>query len=109
MVLEPFEAATRKLSSDSSPTVSIVLPIITALITSLENRVTDPPFLKMIKDTLRTSLEKRFKDIYEDKLVRRKINKYLLSVIFLLAFAKYSIRSTVERFFMSSTFILSES
>ncbi|CAF3569696.1 unnamed protein product [Rotaria sp. Silwood1] len=40
-VLKPFEAATRKLASDSLPTLSIVLPVITTLITSLEKRTSD--------------------------------------------------------------------
>jgi hypothetical protein len=67
--LEPFEAATRKLASDSLPTISIVLPIITTLITSLESRKNDPPVIKQIKNTLRSSIEERFRKLFEDKIV----------------------------------------
>ncbi|CAF4983738.1 unnamed protein product [Rotaria sp. Silwood1] len=56
-VLKPFEAATRKLASDSLPTLSIVLPVITTLITSLEKRTSDCSFLKKIKDTLPLAFE----------------------------------------------------
>jgi hypothetical protein len=65
--LEPFEAATRKFAVDSLPTISIVLPVVTTLITGLENRKTDPPTIKKIKSTLRCSLEERFCKLYEDK------------------------------------------
>ncbi|CAF1449987.1 unnamed protein product, partial [Rotaria sp. Silwood1] len=69
VILEPFEAATRKLASDSSPTLSIVLPVVTTLITSLEDRSTDSSFIKKIKDAFRGSIQERFKEIYENKLV----------------------------------------
>jgi hypothetical protein len=69
LILEPFEAATRKLASDSLPTISIVLPIITTLITSLESRKNDPPVIKQIKNTLRSSIEERFRKLFEDKIV----------------------------------------
>ncbi|CAF4573250.1 unnamed protein product, partial [Rotaria magnacalcarata] len=67
-VLDPFEAATQKLSVDSSPTLSIVLPVVTNLITRLENRSNDSLFLQEIKGNLRRSVEERFKDVYQNKL-----------------------------------------
>ncbi|CAF4563991.1 unnamed protein product [Rotaria sp. Silwood2] len=57
---EPFEAATRILTSDSSPTLSIVLPIVTTLITSLEDRSTDSSFMKKIKDAFCGSIQEQF-------------------------------------------------
>jgi hypothetical protein len=60
------------LATDFLPTLSIILPILTSLITSLENQITDLPLVKKIKDTLRVGLEDRFKNVYEDKLVRRQ-------------------------------------
>ncbi|CAF2061490.1 unnamed protein product [Rotaria magnacalcarata] len=68
-VLDPFEAATQKLSVDSSPTLSIVLPVVTTLITRLENRSNDSLFLQEIKGNLRRSVEERFKDVYQNKLM----------------------------------------
>ncbi|CAF4628728.1 unnamed protein product [Rotaria sp. Silwood2] len=67
--LEPFEAATRKLASDSSPTISIVLPVITTLLTSLEYRDADSSFQKKVKDNLRLSIQERFEELYQDKLI----------------------------------------
>ncbi len=72
IILELFEDATRKLATDFLPTLSTILPILTSLITSLENQSTDLPLVKKIKDTLRVGLEDRFKNVYEDKLVRRQ-------------------------------------
>jgi hypothetical protein len=69
LILEPFEAATRKLAVDSLPTISIVIPVITTLITSLEGRNVDPPLIKQIKNTLRCSIEKRLRKLFEDKMV----------------------------------------
>ena len=71
--MEPFEAATRKLACDSSPTLSIVIPVITTLITSLESRSTDSLFIKTVKDELRLSIEERFQSLYSTKLVSRGI------------------------------------
>ncbi|CAF4128237.1 unnamed protein product [Rotaria sordida] len=68
-ILEPFEAATRKLASDSSPTISIVSPVTTTLITSLEYRDADSSFQKKVKDNLRFSIQERFEELYQDKLV----------------------------------------
>ncbi|CAF0995632.1 unnamed protein product [Rotaria sp. Silwood1] len=68
-ILEPFEAATHKLASDSSPTISIVLPVITTLITSLEYRDADSSFQEKVKDNLRLSIQERFEELYEDKLI----------------------------------------
>ncbi|CAF3552041.1 unnamed protein product [Rotaria sp. Silwood1] len=68
-ILEPFEAATRKLASDSSPTISIVLPVITTLITSLEYRDADSSFQKKVKDNLRLSIQERFEELSGDKLI----------------------------------------
>ncbi|CAF2262836.1 unnamed protein product, partial [Rotaria magnacalcarata] len=68
-VLEPFEAATRKLSVDSSPTLSLAIPLVTTLFTSLETRSTDSVFLREIKGILRQSLDERFKDIYQNKMI----------------------------------------
>ncbi|CAF4726739.1 unnamed protein product, partial [Rotaria sp. Silwood2] len=70
VMLEPFEAATRKLASDSLPTLSIVLPVVTTLITSLEDRSTDSSLIKKMKDVFRGSIQERFTEIYENKLVQ---------------------------------------
>ncbi|CAF1597382.1 unnamed protein product [Adineta ricciae] len=69
IVLEPFEAATRKLSVEFCPSISLVLPVITTLITSLENRTSDSLIIKQIKNTLRCSIEERFEKLFEDKNV----------------------------------------
>jgi hypothetical protein len=69
LILEPFEAATRKLAVDPLPTISIVIPVITTLITSLEGRNVDPPLIKQFENTLRCSIEKRFRKLFEDKMV----------------------------------------
>ncbi|CAF1529976.1 unnamed protein product [Rotaria sordida] len=53
VILEHFGAATRKLASDSSPILSIILSVLTILITSLEDRSTDSSLLKKIKHILR--------------------------------------------------------
>ncbi|CAF4358213.1 unnamed protein product, partial [Rotaria sordida] len=68
-ILEPFEAATRKLASDSSPTIPIILPVITTLITSLEYRDADSSFQKKVKDNLHLIIQKRFEELYQDKLI----------------------------------------
>ena len=107
--MEPFEAATRKLACDSLPTLSIVIPVITTLITSLEDRTTDCSFMKKIKDTLRFSIEERFKDLYQTKLVWREFKEKAFINEVLLDINMYSIRSKMERFFLPPTFILSES
>ncbi|CAF4261025.1 unnamed protein product [Rotaria sp. Silwood2] len=69
VMLEPCEAATRKLASDSLPTLSIVLPVVTTLITSLEDLSTDSSFIKKMKDVFCGSIQERFTEIYENKLV----------------------------------------
>jgi hypothetical protein len=69
LLLEPFEAATRKLALDSVPTISIVLPVATTLIASLEGRNIDSSIIKQIKKTLRCSIEERFQKLFKDKLV----------------------------------------
>ncbi|CAF1089449.1 unnamed protein product [Rotaria sordida] len=69
VILEHFEVATRKLSSDSSPILSIILSVLTILITSLEDRSTDSSLLKKIKDTFHGSIEEQFKITYNNKLV----------------------------------------
>ncbi|CAF0894999.1 unnamed protein product [Rotaria sordida] len=68
VILEHFEVATRKLSSDSSPILSIILSVLTILITSLEDRSTDSSLLKKIKDTFHGSIEEQFKITYNNKL-----------------------------------------
>lgn len=50
--------------------MSIVLPVVTTLITSLEGRSVDSPIITKIKNSLRRSIEERFKNIFEDKIVR---------------------------------------
>ncbi|CAF4227437.1 unnamed protein product, partial [Rotaria sordida] len=60
---------TRKLASDSSPTIPIILPVITTLITSLEYRDADSSFQKKVKDNLHLIIQKRFEELYQDKLI----------------------------------------
>ena len=98
--MEPFEGATRKLASDSSPTISIVLPVITTLLISFEYRDADSSFQKKVKDNLRLSIQERFEELYQDKLVRTEINRKILHDAFLLDFIMYSVGSTLERFFV---------
>ncbi|CAF1684693.1 unnamed protein product, partial [Adineta ricciae] len=69
LVLEPFEAATRKLALDSLPTMAIVLPVITTLITSLEGGNVESTVITQIKQGLHCSLEERFKKAFDDKIV----------------------------------------
>jgi hypothetical protein len=70
LILEPFEAATRKLAVDSAPTISIVLPVVTTLITSLEIRNIDFSIIKQIKRILHCSIEERFEKLFEDQMVK---------------------------------------
>jgi hypothetical protein len=70
LILEPFESATRKLAADSVPTISIVLPVVTTLITSLEGRDNDSSIITQIKNSLRCSIEDRFRNVFQDKIVR---------------------------------------
>ena len=53
---------------DSCPTASIILPVVATLITSLENQTGDSSSIKQIKNTLRASIEERFKNLFEDRV-----------------------------------------
>ncbi|CAF3621707.1 unnamed protein product [Rotaria sordida] len=68
VILEHFGAATRKLASDSSPILSIILSVLTILITSLEDRPTDSSLLKKIKHIFHGYIEEQFKKTYNNKL-----------------------------------------
>ena len=53
---------------DSCPTASIILPVVATLITSLEHQTGDSSVIKQIKNTLRTSIEERFRKLFEDRV-----------------------------------------
>lgn len=79
-ILEPFEAATRKLASETLPTISILLPVITTLITSLEERDADAPSITRIKKSLLCSLEERFSNSFEHRAVSTKDSMLMTEV-----------------------------
>jgi hypothetical protein len=61
-ILQPVEAATRMLSDDKYATLSLVIPMISAMIVKLKKiKVTDDS-LKTIKDALIKNITNRFSD-----------------------------------------------
>jgi hypothetical protein len=66
-ILQPVEAATRMLSGDKYATLSLVIPMISAMIFKLKKiKVTDDS-LKTIKDAMIKNITNRFSDTYTNK------------------------------------------
>ena len=66
-ILQPVEAATRMLSGDKYATLSLVIPMISAMIVKLKKiKVTDDS-LKTIKDALIKNITNRFSDTETNK------------------------------------------
>lgn len=65
-ILEPFEIVTNLFSSESEPTISIIMPIIKSLMENFILKTTpeEPAFLKNIKRLLQKEIESRFKDFF---------------------------------------------
>lgn len=77
-ILEPFEDATRIVSSQSYISMSKVIPLVRMLIRSLDNSTEEIDrfvCLQLLKDDLRSNLETRFSEIERSTI--KVINTYL--------------------------------
>ena len=66
-ILQPVEAATRMLSGDKYSTLSLVIPMISAMIVNLKKIKVCDDSLKTLKDTLITNIKTRFLNIETNK------------------------------------------
>ena len=62
MLLTPYEDATKMMSSEKHPTISLILPLWHILQTNAEPVTSDPVIIRRAKEAMKKDLEKRYKD-----------------------------------------------
>lgn len=63
LLLKPFEAGTKMLSSEKKPTISLILPLWQVLLSSTQENPEDSQLIAEGKQAIRKDLEKRYQDV----------------------------------------------